>query len=145
MKNHAVTLGIGIIVGIIVVAVAGVIIFNSFKASAPETEQSTNQAPTPTPDFGTPQAQITEVVIKDRAYSPSSITIKKGTTVKWVNKDAMGHNVVSDGDALAGGPPKEAPLLGRDQVFEFTYNTEGIFSYHCTPHPDMTGTVEVIQ
>lgn len=149
MKNHAAILGAGVVVGIVVVATAGIIVFNSFRVSAPEPQQATNQTPEATQDTSqspeTPQAQVVEVVIKDRAFSPSRVTIKKGTTVKWVNKDFMGHNVVSDSNAPAGGPPQDASLLNKDQVFEFTFNTVGVFSYHCTPHPDMTGTIEVTQ
>ena len=41
-----------------------------------------------------PTGPTLTVIIKARAFDPSTITIKKGTTVTWINEDSMMHRVV---------------------------------------------------
>lgn len=140
------------VVGIVAAIAVGVGLVWAIIINLPN-KSTDSQSPTAT---STPQPQTTtepsqpgqltkSVSIKDRAYSPAQITVKKGTKVVWTNKDRIEHNVVSENNAPAGGPPKSAPLLGKDQVFEFTYDTLGTFPYYCAPHPDMKGTVVVVE
>src|SRR5690242_19027064 len=43
------------------------------------------------------QAVATDTVeIKDMAFSPATITVKKGTKVTWTNKDSISHTVTGD-------------------------------------------------
>lgn len=102
--------------------------------------QDTTAAPE-TPD--TNQTADDEVEIEDFAFTPTSITVKKGTTVTWTNKDSDQHNVVpDDGDSEVF---KGSDLLSKDASYSFTFNTPGTYSYHCGPHPYMTGTVTVTE
>lgn len=97
-------------------------------------------------DQTTPQqSNATQVTIKNRAYSPAKVTIKKGTTVTWTNEDSMGHNVVTANAATGGGLPTTAQLLAKGEKFSHTFTEVGTFNYFCTPHPDMKGTVEVTE
>jgi len=81
------------------------------------------------------------VTIKDMAFSPASITVKKGTTVTWTNNDAIAHTVTeTDGQT---GP--NSGDLAPGKTYTFTYNTAGTFKYHCSIHPSMTGTVTVTE
>jgi len=32
----------------------------------------------------------------------------------------------------------------KSGTFSYTFDEPGTFSYHCTPHPDMTGSVTVV-
>ncbi len=70
-------------------------------------------------------------------FSPDDITITAGTTVRWVNQHSMAHTSTHDGGLWDSG------LLDPDESFDRTFNTPGTFSYHCTPHPFMTGVVRV--
>jgi len=80
------------------------------------------------------------VNIKDFAYSPANITVKKGTAVTWTNNDSAQHTVTStDGDVLHSEPLKQG------DSFTYTFNTVGTFTYHCTFHSNMTGTVTVTE
>lgn len=74
------------------------------------------------------------------SFSPSSITITQGATVKWVNKDSIAHTVTSDGTAKT---PLNSPLLSQNQEFPFIFTNVGTFPYHCEPHPFMKATVIV--
>lgn len=142
---------------VLAVAVGGVVIWLLAASSQPIKENTTatssNQSNQSTSDDvplsqaanGQNDSKATSVTIQDMSFQPAKITVKKGTTVTWTNKDDVGHNVVSDNDAPAGGPPKTANLIGKNEVFSFTYDTVGTFPYHCTPHPFMQGTVEVTE
>lgn len=91
------------------------------------------------------QATKNSVAIKDFAFTPAKITVKKGTTVTWTNEDSMGHNVVADDTANSGGLPSSSELLSQGEQFTHTFTEVGTFAYHCAPHPNMKGTVEVVE
>ncbi len=77
------------------------------------------------------------VVMKNFAFSPATITVNTGTTVTWTNDDGATHTVVSDSGAFASEP------LGPGSSFRFTFNTAGTYTYHCSIHTSMKGTVVV--
>lgn len=80
------------------------------------------------------------VSIKNFAFSPSSISVKKGDTVVWTNKDSAPHTVrikwVYD-DSGDSGP------INQGQTFSYTFIDTGSFTYDCSFHPSMTGKVIV--
>ncbi len=76
------------------------------------------------------------------AFEPSTLTIKAGDTVKWVNNKAFPHNVVVDGqDALSHKKLIQKPK----QSVESTFNEAGEYSYYCAPHrgAGMVGKITV--
>ncbi len=81
-----------------------------------------------------------DVVIDNFAFGPATLTVPRGSTVTWTNKDDDPHTVVSD-----GGDPKlfKSGALDTDDHFTFTFNDAGTFKYFCTIHPRMQGTVIV--
>lgn len=119
---------------------------SSETASVARGEQPQDNTATPsnTPSDGNASERVVtdEVEIEDMAYRPANITVKKGTTVTWTNKDEVRHDVRPDeeSDAFQG-----SELLAKDERYSFTFNTPGTYSYHCSPHPHMTGTVTVIE
>jgi plastocyanin len=91
---------------------------------------------------GTSFAQTTHVItVSDFSFSPKSLTIQPGDTVRWENAADGGasHNVVSNLDLWT------PPALAEAFDFEVTFNTVGTFNYHCTPHRlgGMTGEIIV--
>jgi len=80
-----------------------------------------------------------EVAIKGFAFSPATLTVKVGTTVKWTNKDSVAHTVTSDTGLFDSGD------LAAGDTFSFTFNQAGTFAYHCTMHPSMTATIIVTE
>jgi amicyanin len=98
------------------------------------TKQSTSS------NSSTPAAATNTVSIENYAYSPASITVKKGTTVTWTNNDSVEHTVTVDSGS---GPQSE--LFGKGKTYSYTFDTVGTFSYHCQPHPYMKGTVTVTE
>lgn len=78
-----------------------------------------------------------DVFIQGMAFSPSTITVTAGTAVTWTNKDAVTHNVTSSPALFSSGS------LVTGATYSFTFSTPGTYSYKCTIHPSMTGTVIV--
>lgn len=111
---------------------------SSSSTNQQKAEQSSN-ATKPADDTAQPSAkQPNAVTIENFAFSPSSITVKKGTTVTWTNNDSAGHNAFSEQD---GGP--KGSILKKGESYSFTFDKTGVFNYICQPHPHMKGTVTV--
>jgi len=80
----------------------------------------------------------TKVAIQNFAFSPATITVKIGTTVTWTNEDSDPHTVTSkDGSGL------DSPTLDKGATYQHTFTKPGHYSYLCTIHPFMLGTVMV--
>lgn len=75
------------------------------------------------------------VAMKNYAFNPTSITIKKGDTVTWTNEDGATHDVV--GDMFNSGN------MRKGGTFSYTFNETGTFDYECTLHSGMVGKVVV--
>jgi plastocyanin len=71
---------------------------------------------------------------------PAKITVKKGATVKWFNKDGYAHTVTSD-----DGTTFDSGNLAAGATFSYTANTVGTFDYHCKVHSNMKGTLVVTE
>ena len=84
----------------------------------------------------TPQTYNAE--IRDFAYLPKEIKIKKGDKVVWINFDNVRHTVTSD-----SGSELDSELLSDGETYSHTFNTDGTYSYYCKPHPYMKGKVIV--
>lgn len=82
------------------------------------------------------------VVINDYKFLPSSMRIKKGTTVTWVNRDIAKHNIAVDEKSMSG---PSSQLIGKDQKFTYTFTESGTYKYHCDPHPYMKGEIIVTE
>jgi plastocyanin len=84
------------------------------------------------------------VTIQNFAFSPAKITVKKGTTVTWTNKDSAAHTITEDhGGSADGDPGMDSKLLSQGESYQATFSKVGTYTYHCTVHPSMTGTVIV--
>lgn len=81
------------------------------------------------------------VAISNMAFSPASITVPVGTTVTWTNQDGVAHTVTGDGSNVPSG--FGSGNLSNGQSYSFTFATAGTYTYHCSIHPQMTGTVVV--
>ena len=82
-------------------------------------------------------AAMQTVDISKFAFSPKEITVAPGTTVVWTNHDQTPHMVVARDKSFA------STGMDTDDSYRFTFTKTGDFSYFCTMHPFMTGTVHV--
>ena len=100
--------------------------------------------PPPPPPPPPPGNSVTVHLTAGLRFSPATVTIAPGTTVRWINDAALGHTVTPDNAAQPGAWTSQA-LTTQNQVFDHTFNTPGTYNYHCEPHrlDGMTGVVVV--
>ena len=78
------------------------------------------------------------VVIKDFSFKPAHITIKRGTKVRWINKDSAAHTATAN-----NGRSFNSGRLGKGKRYPHTFKRAGKKPYHCKLHPHMRGSVVV--
>jgi plastocyanin len=78
------------------------------------------------------------VTMGDFFFSPGSVTVAVGDTVTWHNTGQAPHNATADDGSF------KTPTLNQGQSASQTFTTSGTFSYICTIHPNMQGTVRVL-
>lgn len=82
---------------------------------------------------------VTEITIANMQFAPTSITVKAGSTVSVTNTDTSGHSVSSD-----DGTSFDTGIISQNETATFVAPSEsGTYTYHCTPHPMMKGTLIV--
>ncbi len=87
---------------------------------------------------------ITQVFIRDGSYSPAHIEVPLGTAVTWTNQDTVPHGVIFAPLVITRVDTWQSRTLYPGDSFSYTFTSRGTFVYHCSEHPDMTGTVTVI-
>lgn len=131
-----------IIIVIIVIAIVAWLGLRGSPKNQSDNQQTANtnqSAQNQTETQNQKAAAANQVTISNFAFKPANITVKKGTKVTWTNQDSTAHTVTeTDGKA---GPNSTA--LSNGQSYSFTYAQAGTFSYHCSIHPEMTGSVTV--
>jgi plastocyanin len=82
-------------------------------------------------------AATVNVRITKSSFSPSSIRINFGDTVRWTNVDSTNHQVVADNGSFA------SPILKPNETYSFTFKTAGRFPYHDAIKPSLKGVIRV--
>ncbi len=82
-------------------------------------------------------SEVVVVKIDNFSFSPATITVPVGTTVRWINHDDIPHTVVSDDKAF------KSKVLDTDEQFTYTFTKPGTYGYFCSIHPEMTAKVVV--
>lgn len=88
-------------------------------------------------------AETVTVDVQKYKFVPPEITVKAGTTVRWVNKEKRQYHSVWFKES---GEP-ESEYFFPDETFERTFDTPGVYPYVCEPHEtdyDMKGVVRVV-
>ena len=78
-----------------------------------------------------------EVVIENFSFQPSTLTVKVGATVTWVNRDDEPHT------ATATDKRFNSKTLDTGERFSMEFKTPGTYNYYCALHPHMTGQIIV--
>lgn len=77
------------------------------------------------------------VDVKNFKFSPMSLMVAVGTKVTWKFEDSTPHTVVADDKSF------QSKALSGGQTYSFTFAKAGSYSYICSIHPYMKGTVVV--
>lgn len=77
------------------------------------------------------------VTVNNDFFTAAAITVPVGTTVTWSwSPDAITHNVTFADGTTSGDK-------GANASYSQKFSTAGTFTYRCTIHTGMTGTVTV--
>jgi plastocyanin len=83
-------------------------------------------------------ANATTVTIADFQFTPATITIHVGDTVTWVNHGPSAHTATTNNGSFNTG------VLQKGHSASHTFTKAGTFTYICSIHPFMHGTVVVL-
>lgn len=100
-------------------------------------------SPSQTNSTGEVASGMAKVVIQMTAFSPRELTVRRGTTVTWINQDVVGHNVLADDGSF------KSEILTSGLSFTHTFNQPGDFPYYCSLHggpngEGMAGVIKVV-
>lgn len=82
------------------------------------------------------------VIIQNYKFIPQHITISKGQTLVWENREKRQYHSVWF-EALGEAEPED--YLFPEDTYERSFSNPGTYPYRCGPHPEMTGTVTVTE
>ena len=78
---------------------------------------------------GAPQAE-NEIWLLYKRFNPTTINIKKGTSLSFINKDNANHTVTEVNKVFYSGK------IETGDKFEFMFSDSGAYSAYCSFHPD---------
>ena len=94
-------------------------------------------------EFATSPPTAVDVSVTSFAFTPRDTIVQAGGMVTWTwNSGTTQHNVT-----YVSGPtplPANSPSQSGTTTFSTTFAPVGTYTYHCTIHPQMTGTVKVV-
>lgn len=85
-----------------------------------------------------------EVFMVGQSFTPGTLEVEIGTTVRWENHSSEVHTVTSGSGGSADGV-FDSGNISPGGSFTYTFDETGTFDYFCIPHPNMTGTIEVTE
>lgn len=102
------------------------------------TATATTAPPAPTTVPAGPKTVV--VQLAPSSFSPGSISIAVGDTVRWNWNDGIPHSVTS-----RGGFESDPAGVKTEGTYSFTFTATGTFDYYCQVHESdgMTGQVVV--
>jgi plastocyanin len=85
-----------------------------------------------------PDSGVVVVHIRNLAFGTGELTVPAGTTLVWINDDQVAHTVVATDGSFDSG------LFEPGANWQLRFTAPGSYSYSCTPHPFMHGTITVV-
>jgi plastocyanin len=82
--------------------------------------------------------KVSNIAIHDFAFEPKTLTVAAGTYVVWTNRDEEPHVITSAGALFASSAALDT---GDNHVVRFS--KPGTYTYFCSIHPMMVGTIIV--
>jgi plastocyanin len=79
------------------------------------------------------------ITIVKNTFRPANMTVKVGSTVRWVNADDHPHRIEFTDKTFS----TSAYLLGSSQSASQRFLRAGTYDYSCMIHPYMQGTITV--
>jgi plastocyanin len=92
----------------------------------------------PAPEDGSAGDEAVVRVDGALSFSPETLEVSTGTTVRWENPGSLPHTVTS-----TSGPDEFDESLAAGGSVSITFDQPGTYEYLCSIHPSMTGTIVV--
>jgi len=102
---------------------------------ATEETESTGSEPAPSGEA----SKSEKVDIVEFTYQPDPVVVQVGGKVIWQNQDTAPHTATADDGSFDTG------TIEKGKIGSETFKEAGNFTYFCTIHPTMHGTVEVVE
>ena len=83
---------------------------------------------------------VAVVVISNFAFSAPTVTINRGSSVRWRSSTNTFHTITPDGHQAFAGRQMNA----SGQTYEVQFDTPGRYRYYCEPHRALGMTAEVV-
>ena len=77
------------------------------------------------------------VTIEGMRFQPEALTVSRGDTIVWVNRDLVPHTATSKAGSF------DSKTIRANESWEYTAGTRGDFAYVCAFHPAMEATLRV--
>jgi plastocyanin len=87
------------------------------------------------------QARHIKVVITAFKYVPDIVTANVGDTIEFTNEDLYPHTATAK--AVGDLPAFDSGAMASQVSWSFVTKAKGTYSYICTYHPNMKGTLIV--
>ena len=87
---------------------------------------------------GTPNTTIQAT--DSQTFSPASGAAGVGQVVQWTDNGSLMHTVTFDS---ANASCLTDPALNPGSTWQVKFTQAGTYTYHCTVHPGMSGTIVV--
>ncbi|SRR5579871_308906 len=122
---------------LVLMAIVSAMVLAGAKSQA-QNEQAKNES-APGKFVGTTAATAAppQVLIDNFVFNPTTLTVKVGTTVAWINHDDIPHTVDSTEKKF------KSDALDTNGKFEFRFTEAGEYPFFCRLHPKMTGKIVV--
>jgi plastocyanin len=107
------------------------------ETSPPASEETESTESEPAPSGEAAKAEKVDIV--EFTYQPDPVVVQVGGKVSWQNQDTAPHTATADDESWDTG------TIEKGKIGSETFKEAGKFAYFCEIHPDMRGTVEVIE
>jgi len=92
---------------------------------------------TASPGIAVEPPVVHTVLIEGTSYTPQTLTVHRGDTIVWTNKDPFPHTVTARNGQF------DSHLVLEDHSWKYTARKRGEFPYFCALHQTMTGVLIV--
>jgi plastocyanin len=86
-----------------------------------------------------PPAVTHHVLIENMKFTPAIINLRPGDKIEFKNQDLVPHTVTEKGAA----PAFDSGAIPMGTTWDFTAGHAGTFTFRCTFHPTMEGSIIV--
>jgi plastocyanin len=108
---------------------------SSADTGSDKTSEAGGNGPAPSGEA----VRAAKIRIVEFFYDPDPVTIQAGGKITWQNEDPASHTATAEDGSFDTGTIEQGKIKSE------TFKDPGTYAYVCTIHPQMHGTVEVVE